>query len=129
MSARIYWENSKEPWFIQTENVAYSGKVAVVKTAVVGNEGRPMKLKYITATAANINTWLNLVGAPFAASTFRNDLPGNVIFSRNNPLTYTNMMLKDGNYDISQAIFTVGNPTYKAGFDYWMGSINLIMVT
>jgi hypothetical protein len=130
MAARIYWENSREPWFIQAENVAYSGKVAIVRTQVSGNMGRPMKLKFILATAANIDTWLALVTSaqPFAASTFRSDLPGTVVFSIRNPLIYSNMILRDGNYDISQTIFTYGNPAYVAGFDKWQGSMNLIMV-
>jgi hypothetical protein len=130
MAPRIYWENSKEPWFIQAENTAYSGKVAIMRTQVSGNAGRPMRLKFTVAQASDINTWLALVTSsqPFTAATIKTGLPGTVVFSIRNPLIYHNMILRDGNYDITQTIFTHGHSDYKEGFDNWEGSMNLIMV-
>jgi hypothetical protein len=116
----VFWENKGDPFFVGSQTVASSGKVAMVRTAVTGLIGSPIRAKFILARASHITTWQGHGSEPFTLLT------KTVVLQFPNPISYQNMVLRDGNYDIDHFIQNLG--TAGSSFDLWQGTINCIIV-
>jgi hypothetical protein len=128
----LFWTNAQEPFIISSQSVAQSGNIAVVRALKNDLIGSPMIVKFILATAVHITTWQGMAkNDPFATTTLYADFVTGytVMFQGKSPIQYQNMVLRDGNLDIRQTIFDSGSPDYKAGLDFWQGSMNLVICT
>lgn len=129
----LFWVNKGDPYIISSVNVAQSGNVAAVLAEKNDLVGAPMTVKYILARASHIATWRGMVkNDPFPTTTLTAGFSTghNVIFAPKAPIPIPqNMILKDGNWDIDQDIFTYGNSKYRTGMDLWYGTLNLIIAS
>jgi hypothetical protein len=128
----LFWVNANDPYIVASESTAQSGNVAIVRALKANRVGSPMVVKFIVAKAANIIAWQALVDDdPFETTELQEDFETDytVIFRQKSPIEFSNMVLKDGNYDIRQSIFDSEDDDYKPGFDFWSGTLNLIVAT
>lgn len=127
----LYWVNN-DPFIVGSQRAAYSGKVATQRMTIGTKVGAPMLVKFILAKASHIKAWQGRVDDdPFVLSTLDSHFSATgvskVMFQMiEKPITYENMMLKDGNFDIDQDIFTAGTK-YKRDLDMWRGMLYLII--
>lgn len=127
----LYWVNN-DPFIVGSQRAAYSGKVVTQRMTMGTKVGAPMLVKYILAKASHIKAWQGKVDDnPFAPSTLDSHFAAagvsNVMFQMiEKPVTYENMVLKDGNLDIDQDIFAAG-AKYKRDLDMWQGTLHLII--
>jgi hypothetical protein len=125
----VMWVNRTSPFIIGSARVAHSGKVALVRTATISNIGKPMLLRYRLARKAHIDAWSALISNdPFNTTTIVSylDTGYKVIFSPNNPISEPqNEIIRD--YDIDQTIFDSSSGDYRKGFDWWTGTLSLII--
>lgn len=110
----FFWINRYQPYFVGSMQTASSGRIAVVRCPV-GSIGRPMTVAFRMVDAAQLETWQGTTGifTMFSKS---------VIWAPANPLTYENELIKD--YDPG----TIDRTGDKAGFNYFRGTMNLVIV-
>src|SRR5574340_919038 len=107
----LFWVDRYKPYIVRSMTTAASGKVATVKMPTSGNKGKPMTVNFSMVSASQLNTWCNSTGV-FTV------LGQQVIFAPQNGLVYENEVIKDcdaGTIDLD-------------GFDYFRGTLNLIIV-
>lgn len=124
----FFWVNRYNPYMIGNESPAHEGRAAIMRTTPSGSKGEPMIVVYRIATAAQVLAWKNLAegfttfNTTSIHSTF---ITGHtVMFSMQNPLVYDNELgLKD--IDIGDSTLLAAKP----GFDYWRGTMSLIIIS
>lgn len=126
----LFWDNRIEPFIVGSQSVAHSGKVCIVREVVASEIGKPMRVRFILAKKAHLDSWKVLVSSdPFNTTSLASyfSTGHTVIFDQNNPIEQANMLIRQ--YDLDQTIFVSGGAAYRAGFDYFMGTLNLIIIT
>lgn len=127
----LFWVNRYDPFIIGGEAAAHSGKVATWNMSLSSSAGKPMIVDFRMARRAHISTWITMVNNnPFNTTSLASyfSTGHTVVFARKDPIVFVNEILgKD--YDIGQDIFDTTKTTYRAGFNWWKGTLNLRIVT
>lgn len=128
LATRLYWVNPYDSFSAGSDRVAHNGKVVSVRTTVSGNIGKAMIVRYRLAGRAEILSWKALAEGftTFNTTALHSSfVTGHTVrFAQQNPLTYENELgLRD--IDIND------DDTFsdKPGYDYWNGTMRLIIVS
>lgn len=125
---RFYWVNRYQPFTAGKDSVAHNGRVVTTAAETDGDKGKLMIVSYRLATRAQVLAWKALAegfttfNTTSIHSTFTTGKT--VRFARREALTWSNEL---GLRDID-----IGDDdtfTNKPGFDYWRGSLKLIIVS
>jgi hypothetical protein len=111
----LYYVNRYDPFFIAAQQTAVSGRVAMVKYNTTGEIGKHALIGFRIAAASDIAGWKAAAVAGTAPTL--TGISGSFIFSLRNPIQYQN--------ELAQDIDIASIPT---GFDYWRGTLSLIIV-
>jgi hypothetical protein len=125
----LFWRNRYDAFNVGSESIAYSGKLAIIKTLVDGLKGFPMVVEYRMARRTHIETWRTYFNSgPFNTTALADyfNTGHKVIFRLRDPITQQNEIIRD--YDIFQTIFDLSSLDYRRGFDYFRGTLNLVIV-
>ena len=125
----LFWRNRYEGFNVGSEIVAYSGKLAIIKTPVDGLKGFPMVVEYRMARRQHIENWRGFLDAdPFYTTALADyfDTGHMVVFRLKDPITIRNEVIND--YDIAQTIFDYGGGDFRSGFAWFRGFLNLVIV-
>jgi hypothetical protein len=131
---KYYWAD-RNVFQIQQESVAHSGRVAIVRTKMEDRIGSLMTVRYTLAPSATVIGYLEQCPPDGPNDPF--EMFGySVIFVGPNPITYQNMIIRDGNIDLYQTVADVGERSSNIygqgdlmiGFDYFFGTLSLLIV-
>jgi hypothetical protein len=113
----LYCMNRQGKPQVMQMNVAHGGRIAIVRTAVSGNTGLPIRIRFRMATPTHILGWgASIGGSPISICGYT------AIFAKNNPIEVEGNELKVvRDFDLSY--------TFKPGFKYFKGFLNMISVT
>jgi len=125
----LMWVNRHEVYQIGSSRTSHSGRVALVKKATVQDQGRPMLVNFRMARKSHIDAWTTLAEGsdPFNTTSLATYFSTGkmVIFSIQNPITIRNEIIQT--WDINQDIFDSSSGNYRAGFNWWAGTLSLII--
>lgn len=128
----LFWANRKRPLIIGAQTVAHSGRVCIVRNVIASQIGKPMRVKFILAKKAHLDTWDALIdSSPFNTTSLASyfSTGHTVVFNQTDPIVERAMVVRDQYYDLDQTIFDSGNEDYRAGEDLFAGMLNLIIMT
>lgn len=128
----LFWVNRTETFVVGNQQVAHNGYVASQRLAKNNLIGAPMIVNFILAKASHIKTWQGKIDDnPFSTTSLVSSFSTghNVIFQYDDPLTYRNSVLRDGNWDLDQNIFNSSSSSYKRGFDVWEGTMKFFITS
>lgn len=130
----LFWVNRDEidPFTVSQVTTAHSGKAAIVKKDLNSSlKGKPMIVGFRVARRAHVEAWRTLMNATSAFNTTSLatyfSTGRTVLFNPQQLIKVRNEII--GDYDFYQDIFDSTSENYKKGFDYWMGTLHLIIMS